>query len=123
MADREALIALGTALQDAWNDHCLDTGMVPDAFTIRGPRNTRVIADFVGSHFVSTAAALLQREGFLLAPVPDAPAGPSHYIASWVEGSTAGWFECACGERFTTEGYDSEKRSMGALFLEHEASL
>ena len=33
---------IAEAMQDAWNDFCADTGCVPDAFEIRGPRTTRV---------------------------------------------------------------------------------
>lgn len=64
---REALSpdALADAMQSAWNDWCADTGCIPDAFSIRGPRTTQVYADFRGSnyaHHVAARAVLAENE-------------------------------------------------------------
>lgn len=57
MITREQLEA---ALQDVWNDHCADTGCIPDAFAIHGPRTTRVVADFHRGSFVDRVLDILQ---------------------------------------------------------------
>jgi hypothetical protein len=47
------------AMQRYWNDWCSDTGTIPAEFTIRGPRTTRVYADFRHSGMASRVAAAL----------------------------------------------------------------
>lgn len=59
---REAM--LGEAMQDAWNNFCQDTGCVPDAFTIHGPRSTRVTAHLIGSSFTFAVLDCLPPEFF-----------------------------------------------------------
>ena len=52
---------LAEALQDAWNDHCVDTGHIPGFLSFsRDENGSEVIeADFIGSTFSSMVAALL----------------------------------------------------------------
>lgn len=45
------------ALQLAWNDWCMDTGSVPDCFTIHGPRTTQVTGDFSRGNFAGHIAS------------------------------------------------------------------
>jgi len=51
---------LSEALQDAWTDHCTDTGHIPGflSFTM-GENGEEIQADFLGSHFSTMVAALL----------------------------------------------------------------
>jgi hypothetical protein len=56
---------LGETMQDIWNDHCADTGCVPDCIEIHGPSTTRVTGHFEGSGFVSRVADHMQQRGYL----------------------------------------------------------
>lgn len=65
-ADGEA--ALGEAMQDVWNDRCQDIGEMPTCFEVRGPKTTRVVADFEGSAFVRDIVETLKARGYSILP-------------------------------------------------------
>ena len=65
-ADGEA--ALGEAMQDLWNDRCVDCGEIPTCFEVHGPRTTRITADFEGSAFVRDIVATLKSRGYSILP-------------------------------------------------------
>lgn len=51
--------AVAFAMQSVWNEHCADTGNIPECFSVHGPRTTRVSADFRVSQFAERVAVLL----------------------------------------------------------------
>ena len=69
MSGQEEL-ALGEAMQDVWNDRCIDIGEVPTCFDIKGPRTTRITADFIGSAFVRDIVETMKSRGFSIQPAP-----------------------------------------------------
>lgn len=71
---REAVAALGDALQAAWNEFVDDTGNMPDCFTRQGGLT---FADFPVGNFVAMANGWLNRKGFVVMP-----AGPLAELAS-----------------------------------------
>jgi len=53
---------LAKAMQSVWDDFCADTGHIPGAFRVHGPKTTRVSADFLHSDFpYKVAQELIQR--------------------------------------------------------------
>ena len=60
--------ALAEAMQDVWNDHGEDCGEVPRCFDVKGPRTTRIYAEFEGSAFVHGVVALLAARGYTIQP-------------------------------------------------------
>jgi hypothetical protein len=60
--------ALAEAMQDVWNDHGEDCGEVPRCFDVKGPRTTRIYADFEGSAFVHGVVTLLAARGYTIQP-------------------------------------------------------
>jgi len=80
MKTRIELIAaenhLGEAMQDVWNDRCQDIGETPTCFEVRGPKTTRIIADFEGSAFVRDIIETLEARGCSLhVPPPKGKVG------------------------------------------------
>ncbi|MFA6043409.1 MAG: hypothetical protein WC718_00370 [Phycisphaerales bacterium] len=64
---------LGEAMQDVWNDRCVDCGEMPACFNVHGPKTTRVAADFEGSAFVHEVIETLKARGYYIRPRLPAP--------------------------------------------------
>ena len=59
---------LAEVMQDIWNDRAIDCGEVPTCFEIKGPRTTRVYADFEESQFVWNIVETLRARGYSIVP-------------------------------------------------------
>ena len=57
---------LAEAMQDVWNDRAADCGEIPSCLEVRGPRTTRIVADFIESTFVWNIIQTMQARGYTI---------------------------------------------------------
>lgn len=60
----EMLDSVTEAMQSAWDEFCTDAGCIPDCFSIRGPRTTRVFANFGYGNFAEMVLQRLVADGW-----------------------------------------------------------
>ena len=73
--------ALSEAMQDVWNDRCIDIGEVPTCFEIHGPKTTRITADFIDSAFVRDIVETMNARGYTIQPAP----APSDAVKGFID--------------------------------------